>query len=96
MPSAEFILPVKICNLPFVPAVTQVVQKTLVLSVQADVVRDGKGLLRKAGDAVYHTVLVDMHPEIIPKARLAGYDLHALEQKTGQLWRGNRHLAWHT
>lgn len=83
MPSAEFILPVKICNLPFVPAVTEVVQKTLMLSVQADVVRDRKGLLGKAGDAVYHAVLVDMHPEVIPKARLAGDDLQPLEQKTG-------------
>lgn len=81
MRNVQFILPVKICNLPFIPAIIKIIKKTLMLSIQANVVGDRKGFLWKAGDAVYHIIFVDMHPEIIPMSCLSGYNLHPLEQK---------------
>lgn len=87
MHNAEFPLPVEICNLPFSPAITKIIKKTLVLSVQAGVVGDRHGLRWEAGDAVHHAVLVDVHPEVIPASRLPGDHLCALEQTPwGRRW----------
>lgn len=87
MHNAEFILPVEICNLPFIPAIIKIIKKTLMLSVQASVVGDRHGLLWEAGDAVHHAVFVDVHPEVIPTSRLSGDHLCALEQKArGRRW----------
>lgn len=40
MHNAEFLLPVEICNLPFIPAIIKIIKKALMLSVQAGVVGD--------------------------------------------------------
>lgn len=97
MHNIELVSPVEVCELPGPPAVTQVIQQALVLSVQADVVGDREGLLGKAGDAIHHIVSVEVQPEVIPVPCLTGHDLHPLEQKTpGKLWRRKEHLTWHT
>lgn len=80
MHSAKFVLPVKVCNLPFIPAIRQIIKKTLVLSVQANIVGSRKGLLWKAGDAIHHTVFVDVHSEVIPISCFSSYNLCSLEQ----------------
>lgn len=43
--NVELVLPVKICNLPFIPTIIKIIKKALMLSIQADVVGDRKGFL---------------------------------------------------
>lgn len=83
----KLLSPVEVCELPGPPAVIQVIEQALMLSVQADVVGDREGILGKAGDAVHHIVSAEVHPEVIPMTSLPSYNLHPLEQKTpGKPW----------
>lgn len=88
MHNSELLSPVEVCELPGPPAVVQVIEEALVLSVQADVVGDREGFLGKAGDAVHHMVSAEVYPEVIPMTGLPSYNLCPLEEKTpGKLWR---------
>lgn len=96
MDNVGFRSPVKVCNLPLVPTIAEIVEKTLMLAIQADVVGGRKGFLWKAGDAIDYAVFVDMHPEVIPFSCLSSDDLHPLEQNTqGKLSRWNEHQTGH-
>lgn len=45
MDNVGFRSPVKVCNLPLVPTIAEIVEKTLMLAIQADVVGGRKGFL---------------------------------------------------